>query len=261
MTTLFVADEHHRLHWHWAQTGERDLRLCHVDFHCDMRGLLIDRAGQRATLDDPAERAKVDQGNFLMHAVLDGRVRGLRWLHDPFGGRRHDQGTVRYESDLRVRLRRRAERPPEAWVPLHFREQPLLGWTGPDEGEHLDLDWDALASHHYSPALSDRLKRAVLDAPFRHRPEAVYFIYSFCSSIRDDRAFEDFLAALARKLDARVERLSPLPPEHSNLEAPGVHRQGLRTRVLAPLKRPQRWLTAWAKRVESGDDLAYPYPS
>lgn len=261
MTTIFVADEHHRLHWHWQQTGARDLRLCHVDFHCDMRGLLIDRARQQATLYDPAERAVVDQGNFLMHAVLDGTVRGVRWVHDPFGGRRYDQGTVRYESDLRVRLRRgRAAGQADGWVPLDFRELALERWTGPEEGEHLDLDWDALACRFYSQPLSDRLKRTVLETPFRHRPETVYFIYSYCSSIIDDRAFEAFLAALADKLDARVERLSPLPPEHSNLEAPQVHRQTPRTRLLAPFKRPQRWLTSWAKRFESGDDLAFPYP-
>lgn len=257
MTTIYVADEHHRLYWHWKDLGLRDLRLCHVDFHCDMRGLLIDRRVQRASLYDPAELRVVDQGNFLMHAILEGTVRGLRWVHDPWGGRRYDRGTVRYEGDLRVRMRPTSTQPA---VPLAFRELDLAAWQGPDEGEHLDLDWDALACSLYPRPYADRLKRRVLETPFRHRPEAVTFIYSPCSSALDTADFEAFLAALARKLEARVERLSPLSPEHSNLEPDLTAAEKLRARVLAPLRRPQLWLSSTIKRVESGDDLAFPYP-
>ena len=257
MTVIYVADEHHRLHWLWKEQRISGLHLCHVDFHCDMRGLLIDRPGQRAWLYDPKELQKVDQGNFLTHAVLDGTVAGVRWFHDRHGGRRYDQGTVRYESDLRVRLRAPPSGEPRPFV---FSERSLAEWRGPAEGEHLDLDWDGLACSVYAQAQSDRLKAQFLSVPFHHRPDVVYFIYSYCSSILDDDAFEGFLAALARKLEARVERLSPLPPELSNLESPGVHRERRRTRLLKPLKRPQQWLVSQLKRLESGDDLAFPYP-
>ena len=122
MTVIFVADAHHRLSWHWKDTGARALRLAHVDFHCDMRGLLIDRREQRAEsreqrAESRGQRAEgrghdrrgpgwVDQGNDLTHAVSEGMVESIDWVHDPHGGRRYDLGTVRYASDLRSRISR-----------------------------------------------------------------------------------------------------------------------------------------------------------
>ena len=94
---------------------------------------------------------------------------------------------------------------------------------------------------------------------FRWRPAVVYFIYSYCSSHIDNPAFEAFLDALRRKLDARVERLSPLPPEHSNMEHDPPPITRLRRRFTAPFKRPQRWLTWHLKGWNGGDDLAFPY--
>jgi hypothetical protein len=255
-TTIFVAAEHHRLYHHWKETGARGLRLSHVDFHCDMRGLLIDRAGQRAAVDRPEELERVDQGNFLLHAIREGMVAGLEWVHDPWGGRPYDLGTVRYLTDRRTRL---LGAPSTGWMPLAFRERALADWTGPREGEHLDLDWDALACRVYDHATVQRLTRGFLETDFRHRPEAVYFIYSYCSSHIDDDAFEGFLEQLRRKLDARVERLSPLPAEHSNQEHDPPLATRLRRRVTGPLKVPQRWLTERLKRWNGGDDLAFPY--
>lgn len=267
MTVIYVAEEHHRLYWHWKETGARDLRLCHVDFHCDMRGLLIDRAGQRATLYDERERGRVDQGNFLAHSVDEGIVRGIRWLHDPVGGRRYDHGTVRYESDLRVRLfpprsARTGTNPGQAdrWRPLSFREESLDGWRGPGPGEHLDLDWDALANTLYEPEHSWRLQEAFLAPDFEVRPEVVYFIYSYCSSVIDDASFEGFLERLRAKLDARVVRLSPLPPEQSTVSREKTAYQRLRARVIAPLKVPQLKLSSALKSVDTAGDLRFPYP-
>ena len=258
MTVIYVAAEHHRLYWHWKDTGARDLRLSHVDFHCDMRGLTIDRYGQRAGVHDPAELGHVDQGNFLTNAIHAGMVRGLTWAHHPFGGRPYDLGTVRYLTDRRTRL---VGPVPTQWQPLDYREVDLRHWTGPEEGTHLDLDWDALACRVYPKAFATELQKAFLEVDFTWRPEVVYFIYSYCSSHIDDAAFEDFLEALRRKLDATVERLSPLPPEHSNME----HNPPLATRIrrvfTGPLKRPQRWMTRHLKGWNGGDDLAFPYGS
>lgn len=256
MTTIYVAAEHHRLYWLWKEWSAKGLRLSHVDFHCDMRGLLVDRAAQRAVVDRPRELGHVDQGNFLMHAVREGMVESIDWVHDPWGGRPHDLGTVRYASDLRSRLH---GVPTEGWMPLAYREQDLTGWTGPREGEHLDLDWDALACRVYRPEKVRALCQAFLDTPFRHRPDVVYFIYSYCSSHIDDVAFETFLDQLCRKLDARVERLSPLPPAHSNREDAPPLATRIRRRFTGPMKVPQRWLTRHLKRLNGGDDLAFPY--
>lgn len=257
MTVIYVAAEHHRLYWHWKDTGERDLKLAHVDFHCDMRGLLIDRAGQRARIHDRRELGWVDQGNFLSHCVHEGIVTGIDWIHDPHGGRRYDLGTVRYASDIRSRLDRK---PATGWTPLAYREHALAGWSGPAEGEHLDLDWDGLACRVYPKARAKRLQEAFLAKDFAHRPDVVYFIYSYCSSHIDDAAFESFLEALRKKLDARVERLSPLPPEHSNREDDPPLGTRIRRTFTAPLKRPQRWLTYQLKGIDGGDDLRFPYP-
>lgn len=256
MTTIYVAAEHHRLYWHWKETGERDLRLSHVDFHCDMRGLLIDRARQEAVVDRPVELEHVDQGNFLVHAICEGMVGGLDWIHHDVGGRPHDLGTVRYSTDLRTRV---LGRPTTGWMPLAYRERSLASWEGPRPGEHLDLDWDALACRSYSLDTVRRLQREFLAKDFAHRPETVYFIYSYCSSHIDDEAFESFLDQLRRKLDARVERLSPLPAEHSNQEHDPPMATRIRRRFTGPLKRPQRWVTRHLKRLNGGDDLRFPY--
>lgn len=258
MTVIYVAAEHHRLYWHWKETGARNLRLSHVDFHCDMRGLLIDRAGQRARVHDSQELEHVDQGNFLTNAIHEGIVTGMTWAHHPFGGRRYDLGTVRYATDLRSRL---VGQPDTGWIPLHYREVDLRHWSGPAEGTHLDLDWDALACRVYPKAFAERLQQDFLALDFSWRPEVVYFIYSYCSSHIDDAAFEDFLEALRRKLDARVERLSPLPAEHSNMEHDPPLATRLRRVVTGPLKKPQRWLTYRLKGLNGGDDLAFPYAS
>jgi hypothetical protein len=251
VTTIYVAEEHHRLYWLWREQDAHNLRLCHVDFHCDMRGLLIDRPAQQATLFDDRERAQVDQGNFLAHAITEGTVSGVRWFHDPFGGRRYDHGTVRYESDLRVRLSRRRDE----WRPVHFEEQDLADWRGPLPGEHLDLDWDAFANTLYTPEHSARLQERFLQQPIDHKPDVVYFIYSYCSSVLDDDAFESFLERLRLKLDADVVRLSPLPPEHSTVSREKSRYQRLRARLIAPIKQPKLWLSSALKTIDTAHDL------
>lgn len=258
MPVIYVADEHHRLHWLWQELGARGLQLCHVDFHCDMRGLLIDRAAQRAAVLDRRELEVVDQGNFLTHAVHDGVVTGIRWLHAPRAGRLYDHPTVAYVGDTRLRLR-----PPVGldWRPLAYREEDLTGWAGPAAGEVLDLDWDALACTLYTPEESRALQEAFLATPFDHVPEVSTFIFSPCSSYLDAGPFEDFLARLARKLDAEVVRLSPLPAAHSTVSRTPGRRQRLRSRLLSPLKGPQQRLRRALKHRDAAADLAFPYPT
>jgi len=43
MTELIIAEEHSQLYDVWLERGYRNLSVCHEDFHCDMRGLLINR--------------------------------------------------------------------------------------------------------------------------------------------------------------------------------------------------------------------------
>ena len=48
MPTIFLADHHDQVYTFWKEHGMRGLSVAHVDSHCDMRGLLIDRPNQRA---------------------------------------------------------------------------------------------------------------------------------------------------------------------------------------------------------------------
>ncbi|MBO85373.1 MAG: hypothetical protein CL927_08445 [Deltaproteobacteria bacterium] len=189
--------------------GARDLRLSQLDVHCDLRGLTIDRTRQLAHVHDPRELEHVDQGNLLTGAIHAGMVRERTSAHHPFGGQRDDLGTVRERTDQRTRL---GSPTPDLWQPLAYLEVDLHFWNGPQEGAHLDLDWDGLACRLYPKDFVRALQQGVLDRDFRWRPEVVGFIYSDCRSHIDDDAFDNVLDALRRKLDATVERLSPLPP-------------------------------------------------
>ena len=86
---LYVAEHHDEVLALWRRQDLRGIRLCHVDFHDDLRGLVVDRKRKRAypigTL--ARGRAPVDPGNFLAHAVLDGRIERIVWVHDVPGGR------------------------------------------------------------------------------------------------------------------------------------------------------------------------------
>ena len=103
MAEMVVCEEHSQVYEIWRDRGQRGLRLSHVDFHCDMRGLLIDRPRARAYLIDGVEPrvAVVDSGNFIAHAIMEGIVSSIRWVHDTHGGRRYDSPGVKYESTSR----------------------------------------------------------------------------------------------------------------------------------------------------------------
>jgi len=209
---LIVADEHVQIFDLWRERVERGLRIAHVDFHCDMRGLLVDRGRGAAWLVDEGDpRVRViDSGNFLAHAVARGIVAAVRWVHDRHGGRRYDVGTVKYESDLTAlphRLLHRLRGAPETAV--EFEETALDAWTGLRPGEELDVDWDALASAEYDEAKARRLVAEFLDRDLGARPERSYLVYSPGYSHADRSRFERFAEALAKKLGAEILRLPP----------------------------------------------------
>ncbi len=212
MRELLVAEEHSQIYDLWRRRAERGLRLVHVDFHCDMRGLLIDRRRGRAFRIDAGDSRMrdVDSGNFLAHAVAEGIVSSVRWIHDRHGGRRYDVGTVKYESDLtalphRILLRLRGA----AGVPLEFEEIPLDAWDGVRPGERLDIDWDGIASVRYDLATVSRLSAGILDRIGSTLPDATYLVYSPGYS-RDDRPrFEEFIERLRGRLGSEVTRIPP----------------------------------------------------
>lgn len=206
MTELIVAEEHSQLYELWRARGSSRLALCHVDFHCDMRGLLIDRRRGRARSvwqSDPSMN-RLDSGSFLAHAVMEGIVTSLRWVHDDFGGRRFDDlYCVKYESDfsaLPFRLPGCG-----GWVPLSFAEQTFAEWGGPRPGEQLCIDWDGIAYIDYQPRRIRRLMAEVLERECQ--PELVFVARSPDYCHRDPGLFAEFVAGLEKKFQTTAVRL------------------------------------------------------
>lgn len=208
---IYVINKHHHLLSLWRAQKTFSLRVFHLDFHCDLRGLLIDRQAQQAfRIWD--RYAALDQGNFLTHAILEGRVDGIRWTHDQPGGRQYDIGTVKYETDLtallyRLLLTLRGEH----GVPFHYNVVPYDDWTGLIEGEHLDIDWDFFACTEYPADTIEGRVETFLSKQFHTIPEHVYVCYSPDYSHPSRALFERFVGDLARLFEAEVVEFQPVP--------------------------------------------------
>lgn len=209
MCVIYVVEQHNQILNLWQAQQAFSLRVLHLDFHCDMRGLLIDRKAQRAyRIWDM--NPTVGQGNFLTHAILEGRVSSIRWVHDEPGGRQYDVGTVKYESDLtalphRWLLALRGER----GIPIHYEVMPYADWTGLIKGEHLDIDWDFFACIEYpADTIQDRVE-AFLGREFRTVPNQVYVCYSPDFSHPSRAQFQRFVGDLAWIFEAEVIELQP----------------------------------------------------
>ncbi len=151
----------------------------------------------------------------------------MRWIHDDLGGRRYDVGAVKYESDLtsipHLLLRRLKPRPE---VPLKFTELTFHECHGIERGEHLDIDWDGLASINYAPSHTRRLLNEFLSWDFKDVPSSIYLAYSPGYSQPDRRLFEEFLQGLSLKFGADVQRLSA-----SKIPKPDLRPPRLRMRI------------------------------
>lgn len=86
LNVLYVIEQHHQLLHLWRKQNIKGLRIAHLDFHCDMRGLLIHRRIQQA-YNIGYKRQSTDEGNFLTYAILEGLVQDVRWIHRVPGGR------------------------------------------------------------------------------------------------------------------------------------------------------------------------------
>ena len=235
MTELLIAEEHDQIYQVWCDRQLRDMAIVHVDFHCDMRGLLVDRARSTAYMASRYESTFVDDGNFLSHAIMDGVVSSVRWVHDQHGGRRHDKGCcVNYESDViaplhgllhRVRGGRK--------VPLTFEEVLFSDWEGLRPGEYLDIDWDALASAEYQPSHIQELIDQFLSLPVPVVPKAVFLARSPDYSYGDREMFEVFVVKLAEKFSASIVRL----PEPTTRPADWRPQRSLPWRVVGSIRR------------------------
>jgi hypothetical protein len=206
--TLYVAFDHGSILDVWRQQDSRSLSLLRLDDHCDLRGMLVDRRAQLATptRDRRLRARQADGGNFVAVAVLEGRVKSVRWLASEWGGRQHDVGTVSYTTDASA-LPYRLGLLAGDWRPFRYEVLDPQGSVRLAPGEHLDIDWDYFASR-LAPRTSVKQRAArFLDADLGQLPPAIYLAYSASYSHATRGLFDEFSERLARRFDARIERL------------------------------------------------------
>lgn len=217
MTELIIAEEHSQLYDLWLERGDRNLAVCHVDFHCDMRGLLIDRRlGQACFVGQHIPYIhRLDSGSYLSHAVMNGIVTKLRWVHDDFGGRTYDYiHCVKYETDFSAFPYRLLGK--KQCMPLTYAEYTFTDWNGPQPGEHLDIDWDGIAFADYDENHIRGLMAEILERDFE--PESIFMARSPDYCYPDQNLFEEFIVGLENKFNVQAVRMPccrPVPPHAS----------------------------------------------
>lgn len=244
--TIFVIERHDQLLDIWRSQNATNLCVTHLDYHCDMRGLLIDRPAQRA-YDIGDVRAGVDQGNFLAHAILEGRIQRLRWVHDVPGGRRDDFKTVKYENDLSAQFALwRLMRQRQAGVHFAYEAMTFSEWSGLEAGEFLDIDWDVFACVEYPANTIEKRIESFLKRNFTYAPEHVSFCYSPEYSHPTRPQFEECIQRLAEMFQAKIQRFpTPSPePERTSTYKKNIPRSLYK--MLGTLHyRSNRWLRRW----------------
>lgn len=262
MPEILIAEEHDQLYGLWVQRGDRNLAVTHVDFHCDMRGLMVDRTHGLAYWVSRHEASFVDPGNFLGHAVMKGIVTSVKWIHDPHGGRLYDDGgVVKYESDLLA--------PPRNWAhrlskrdeaDLDLEELYFEHWNNQlEQDEVLDIDWDAIASKEYEAPKIRHLTESFLARRFPVIPQTTFLVFSPDYSAPDRDLFEDFAQRLADKFSAEIVRLpqpgcapaSKMPPRSFPMRIAGT----VRRHIPQSLKRAKRGISFRLRAIGTRHDV------
>jgi len=225
---LLVLSHHDRLLDVWRSEGRTGLRVAHLDAHCDMRGLVVDRARGEAAL---VEHRSARPSNFLAIAAAEGRVASVRWVHDRRGGRRNDTFTVLFPEDMTCwpASRRLASYAQARRFPFELRVEPLSSFRGVHPDEVLDVDWDLFFAPGKPPAAGERETRALLDLAWDPPPAEI----ALCSSpeYSNSRGFDTFVHALAERVGALVETVPDATPRASRV--PGVWRHAARAAFAA----------------------------
>lgn len=199
---LFVIENHDQLYHIWSQGNARSLRVCHLDFHCDLRGLLVDRAKQLAYR-IPDIRSGVDIGNFLTHAIVEGMVAGIDWIHGIPGGRACDVNTVKYTEDIsslpyNVATRLKLLSP----IPLEYSVHDIDSWLGPAAGDFLDIDWDTFAEHEIQRAELDERVEVLFAKQLEVPLSGISVCYSPGYSHDTQAEFERFVKRVEERFGA-----------------------------------------------------------
>lgn len=256
MPKIYVADNHEQVYPIWQENEIKGAKLTHLDFHCDMRGIMIDRKAGRAFFTSQRETTFIDRGNFLAHAIMNGMISDISWVHGPRGGRAYDVGpVVSYESDTLAWLHRyNHKKSGREAVALNFKQCLLKDWGGLQPNEILDLDWDAFASVEYDAAHREELIEAFFAKDFMHIPELTTLIYSPGYSDPDRKLFETFTNQLADKFGADIIQIDKAP-----LNTEGESKSKLRKLIkrIAPpqVRRAKLKLSRVWRMYESSADL------
>jgi len=258
MPEIIIADNHEQVYPVWKEHGLKNALLTHVDFHCDMRGIMIDREQGRAFFTSQRESTFIDRGNFLAHAIMNGMISDLRWVHGPRGGRAFDIGpVVSYETDFFSRRHfRYHEQSGDMAVTLKFEEGLLSDWEGTRINEILDVDWDTFASVDYEAEHRKTLIETFFTRDFSNVPDLTTLVYSPGYSDPDRTLFDEFALRLADRFSASIVRLPQAP-----LNVEGESKSSLRklAKRLAPpqVKQFKHGLSRQWRQLESAGDLEF----
>ena len=212
MSTLYLMERHDQLLDVWQEMSAKHLSVAHLDFHCDMRDLLVDQSAQRAYW-IRSGLPRIDEGNFITHAILEGRVGRIRWIHDVPGGRRDDVAGVKLTSDWTAqwiwwRLKRRGE----LGVPFSYEEMMFFEWNDLEPDQFLDIDWDVFACKDYPVDSCRQRIEAFRRRKFSCKPKDISLCYSSDYSHSTRKEFEDFAKYLSDLFGAKIVRLLDPPP-------------------------------------------------
>jgi hypothetical protein len=208
---IYLCDNHSAVYAHvHAHPGPTS--WVHIDAHCDMRGLYVDRldALARSWKDVP-----MSASTWLSWLIQEGLVSEVVWVHDEVGGRAHDLNTVRYASDLRHFPYRLSRAPNGTGYPLALTERSFEGWRLDRRDVVLDVDWDFFADPRKPLVRREREVAQFLESTLTVVPQRVYCAYSPFYSVPDRARYERFVEQLSGVLDLSVEILpEPECPPH-----------------------------------------------
>lgn len=202
---LYAFDQHDQLLHIWREIGSKSLNVVHVDFHCDMRGLLIDRE-QQCGWRIPEVRQTLDEGNYLRYAIFEGIVSSVTWVHGTPGGRLFDVHTVKYTSDWSSRFNRQTVKEAEP-ISLPYQELEMSEWQGINGPAFLDIDWDTFADQSLPVSEIDRRVQQFLKKPLGDDLQGVAICYSRHHSHDTREQYNAFVNQMAERLGAEIVKV------------------------------------------------------
>ncbi len=230
---IYVVEEHHELFYLWRELEFKNTRILHLDAHCDMHNLLIDR---KNNLCHPLPGLKkIDCGNFISFAVREGMVNEIKWIYDKYGGRKNDTTHVKYTTDLTVipHLVKNLFFSPEKY-PLRYTAHLFddVNCFEIEKDVHLDIDWDFFALESKSSSEIQNSIDLFLEYNFKIIPDHTYVSYSSDYVLHSRREFDDFVLRLKDKFKADIIKYSyPLPKEEEEPSRIIRYKRGINRRL------------------------------